>query len=70
VLVIGEPMSASHGGADPVTAYFTLYLHAMGSGRPRSFAATQKLLLDAGFSDVRQCRTRIPLIASTIVARP
>jgi demethylspheroidene O-methyltransferase len=70
VLVIGEPMSASHGGADPVTAYFTLYLHAMGSGRPRSFAATQKLLSHAGFSDVRQCRTRIPLIAGTIVARP
>jgi len=69
VLLIGEPMSASHGGPDPVSAYFSLYLHAMGSGRPRSFAAMRKLLSQSGFSDVSQRHTRIPLIASVIVAR-
>ncbi len=67
-LVIGEPMSGSS-GADPVSAYFSVYLHAMGSGRPRSFAALQKMLKQTGFTDVRQRATRIPMIASVIVAR-
>jgi len=68
ILVIGEPMSGPS-GADPVSAYFALYLHAMGSGRPRSFAALQKLLKQSGFSDVHRRQTRIPMIASVVVAR-
>lgn len=68
VLVIGEPMSGG-AGVDSVSAYFNLYLHAMGSGRPRSFAALQKLLRQSGFADVRLRKTRIPMIASVIVAR-
>jgi demethylspheroidene O-methyltransferase len=68
VLVIGEPMSGSS-AADAVSAYFNLYLLAMGSGRPRSSAALQKLLKQAGFADVRQLPTRIPMIASVIIAR-
>jgi demethylspheroidene O-methyltransferase len=67
-LVIGEPMSGSHGG-DSVGAYFGVYLHAMGHGRPRGFAALQKLLDKSGFTAVRLMGTRIPLIASVIVAR-
>lgn len=68
ILVIGEPMSATS-GVDSVSAYFNFYLHAMGSGRPRSFAALQKLLEQCGFVDVRLRKTRIPMIASVIVAR-
>jgi demethylspheroidene O-methyltransferase len=68
VLVIGEPMS-DPSGADPVSAYFALYLHAMGSGRPRTFAALQKLLKQSGFAEVRRRPTRIPTIASVVVAR-
>jgi demethylspheroidene O-methyltransferase len=68
VLVIGEPMSAPDSG-DSVGAYFGVYLHAMGHGRPRSFAALQKLLERSGFSDVRLRATRIPLIASVVVAQ-
>lgn len=68
VLVIGEPMSGAS-GADSVSAYFNLYLHAMGSGRPRSFAALQELLQRSGFVDVRLRKTRIPMIASVAVAR-
>lgn len=68
VLVIGEPISASS-GIDSVTAYFAMYLHAMGSGRPRTFAALQKLLVTSGFSNIQQRPTRIPTIASVIVAR-
>lgn len=68
VLVIGEPMSGAS-GVDSVSAYFNLYLHAMGSGRPRSFAAMRKLLKQSGFVEVRQRPTRIPMIAGVIVAR-
>ncbi len=68
VLVIGEPMSAAS-GPDAVSAYFGMYLHAMGSGRPRTFAALQKLLLASGFSSVQQRPSRIPMIAGVIVAR-
>lgn len=69
VLVIGEPMAKQSAG-DGVDAYFALYLHAMGSGRPRSFAAFQNLLRKAGFTDVKRRPTRIPMIADVIVARP
>lgn len=68
VLVIGEPMSGAS-GADPVSAYFGIYLHAMGSGRPRSFAALQNMLRQSGFTDIRERSTRIPMIAKVIVAR-
>ena len=68
VLVIGEPMSGAP-GVDSVSAYFNVYLLAMGSGRPRSFAALQKLLKQSGFAEVRQRQTRIPMIASVVVAR-
>jgi demethylspheroidene O-methyltransferase len=68
ILVIGEPMSDAS-GADSISAYFNLYLLAMGSGRPRNFAALQKLLKQSGFGEVRQRQTRIPMIASVVVAR-
>jgi demethylspheroidene O-methyltransferase len=67
VLVIGEPMSGSF-STDPLSAYFNLYLHTMGSGRPRSPAALRKLLNRSGFGEVRHRATRIPMIASVIVA--
>jgi demethylspheroidene O-methyltransferase len=66
-LVIGEPMSAE-AGTDAVSAYFSMYLYAMGSGRPRSFAALRRLLQASGFAEVGLRRTRIPMIAGVIVA--
>ncbi|MFT4119095.1 methyltransferase [Bradyrhizobium sp.] len=68
VLVIGEPMSGAS-GADPIGAYFGMYLHAMGSGRPRSVAALQSMLEQSGFTDIRERSSRIPMIAKVIVAR-
>jgi demethylspheroidene O-methyltransferase len=68
VLVIGEPMS-NPDGDDSVGTYFGVYLHAMGRGRPRSFAAVRKLLERSGFTAVQLRTTRIPLIAGVIVAR-
>jgi demethylspheroidene O-methyltransferase len=55
-------------GADSVSAYFGMYLLAMGSGRPRSFAALRELLITAGFSSIHRRPTRIPMIAAMIVA--
>ena len=68
VLVIGEPMSGAS-RADPVSAYFGIYLHAMGSGCPRSFAALQSMLKRSGFQDVHARATRIPMIAKVVTAR-
>ncbi|MGJ4963202.1 methyltransferase [Bradyrhizobium oligotrophicum] len=69
VLLLGEPMREAAGGSDGVSAYFEIYLRAMGQGRPRSPARLRELLHAAGFSQVRVLRTRIPLIASVIVAK-
>ncbi|BAM91897.1 hydroxyneurosporene-O-methyltransferase [Bradyrhizobium oligotrophicum S58] len=69
VLLLGEPMSEAASGADGVSAYFEIYLRAMGQGRPRSAARLRELLMAAGFSQVRQLRTRIPMIAGVIVAK-
>ncbi|MGJ5202028.1 methyltransferase [Bradyrhizobium sp. HKCCYLR20261] len=69
VLLLGEPMRDMAGGSDGVAAYFEIYLRAMGQGRPRSAARLRELLSMAGFSQVRVLRTRIPLIASVIVAK-
>ncbi|GAB1717031.1 MAG: O-methyltransferase [Nitrobacter sp.] len=67
-LVIGEPLAGAP-GVDSVGAYFEIYLQAMGSGRPRTFAATRQLLHLAGFRNIRRRPTRIPLIASVVVAQ-
>jgi demethylspheroidene O-methyltransferase len=68
VLLLGEPMREASGGSEGVSAYFEIYLRAMGQGRPRSAERLRELLNLAGFSQVRALRTRIPLIASVIVA--
>lgn len=69
VLLLAEPMRDAGGGADGVAAYFEIYLRAMGQGRPRSVHELRELLRQAGFTQMRALRTRIPLIASVIVAK-
>lgn len=64
-VVIAEPMRAER-GRDSVAAYFALYLHAMGSGRPRTPSEIADLCRGAGFLRVRRVRTRAPLIASIV----
>ena len=68
-LVIAEPLASTPGAAPMGDAYFGLYLFAMGRGRPRTFAELAALLQAAGFVGVRCKKTRIPLLASLIVAR-
>lgn len=67
-VLIAEPMSDT-AGAQSVAAYFSFYLLAMGSGRPRSAQTLAALLRDAGFDRVRFRRTRQPLLSRLVTAR-
>jgi demethylspheroidene O-methyltransferase len=66
--VVAEPMAGTK-GAESVGAYFSLYLLAMGRGRPRTKAELTALLHKAGFSRVREIGTRQPLLARILLAR-
>lgn len=67
-LLLAEPMADTPGARAMGDAYFGLYLHAMGRGRPRSAEALTALLREAGFGRVVQRRTRLPMLASVLVA--
>ncbi len=68
-LLIAEPMADTPGAAAFAAAYFMFYLRAMGSGRPRRPADIEKMLHAAGFVQVQQRTTPVPMIASVITAR-
>jgi demethylspheroidene O-methyltransferase len=68
-LLLGEPMAGTPGAERMGDAYFGMYLLAMGSGRPRSLAALERLLRTAGFRHVRPVDTHMPLQTRLIVAR-
>jgi demethylspheroidene O-methyltransferase len=67
-LLVAEPMAQVR-GAERLGAYFGMYLQAMGSGRVRSAADLGALLLQAGFGDVHELRTAVPLQAGLLLAR-
>ncbi|WP_167858561.1 methyltransferase [Methylobacterium nonmethylotrophicum] len=68
-LLVAEPMAGTP-GAEPVgDAYFGFYLLAMGSGRPRKAAELTGMLRQAGFTQVREHRTRRPLLVRLLAAR-
>ncbi len=67
-LLLAEPMAQTP-GAEPVEAYFALYLLALGSGRLRSAGELRRMLADAGFRRTELRPTAAPLVASVIVAR-
>ena len=69
LLVVAEPMAGTR-SAPGVGAYFSLYLWAMRSGRPRSRARLGELLEAAGFADVRERRSFQPLLVRVLTARP
>ena len=68
ILLLAEPM-AETAGAERVGAYFTMYLMAMGSGRPRSFDDLSRRLYAAGFARVRSVATARPMLTRLIVAQ-
>jgi demethylspheroidene O-methyltransferase len=69
-LLLAEPMAGTAGAEAMGGAYFGFYLLAMGQGRPRSAAETAGLLQRAGFLPPRLLRTRMPLLARALTARP
>ncbi len=66
-LVVAEPMAETR-GAEKVAAYFSLYLMAMGRGRPRTERQLQALLREAGFSRIERRATCQPLLVRLLVA--
>ncbi len=67
-LVLAEPMAGEEAD-DPITdAYFGFYLLAMGSGRARPMSQISAMLTDAGFVDVREVKTRRPLLTRLLRA--
>lgn len=69
ILLVVEPIAGRDQPGRLIDAYFSVYLLAMGSGRPRRFTELRALLERAGFRHVQQHRTRLPLITSVISAR-
>jgi demethylspheroidene O-methyltransferase len=69
-LLIAEPMAGTAGAERIADAYFGFYLLAMGSGRARTPAELKALLILAGFTDIKQPRTRRPLRVRLLTARP
>jgi len=70
VLLVAEPMAETSGAEPMGAAYFGFYLLAMGSGRPRTPAALESLLRQAGFTKIRLLPTRRPLLARVMTASP
>jgi len=68
-LLLAEPMAREHIGDPATDAYFGMYLHAMGQGRPRTAAELAALLDDAGFARVSEVRTQMPMLTGLLVAR-
>jgi len=69
VLLLAEPLADTPGARAMGDAYFGLYLLAMGRGRPRSAAELTQRLRAAGFAQVQQRATRLPLQCGLLVAR-
>ncbi len=67
-LLIAEPMAGTRGAEAMGESYFGLYLWAMGSGRPRTCAELEALLREAGFTEIRERRTRLPLLVRVLAA--
>ncbi len=69
VLLVAEPMAETR-GAEKVAAYFSLYLMAMGRGRPRTEQQLQALLREAGFHRIERRSTCQPLLVRLLIAHP
>jgi len=66
-VVVAEPMAGLRGAETVGAAYFSLYLLAMGQGRPRSREEYRSLLQDVGFRKVRSPRPRSPVLTGVVI---
>jgi len=67
-LLIAEPMAGTAGAESIGDTYFSFYLWAMGSGRPRTAQELQEMCLTAGFTRIREFKTPIPALTRLLVA--
>jgi demethylspheroidene O-methyltransferase len=68
-LLLAEPLAGTE-SAEPVgDAYFSFYLLAMGSGRPRRFTEIATLLEQAGFIRIQNIATRQKMLTGLVTAR-
>ncbi|MEM8984868.1 MAG: methyltransferase [Pseudomonadota bacterium] len=67
-LLIAEPMLATPSAPMFGGVYFSLYLLAMGSGRPRRPDEIVEMLTNTGFRDCEWRRTAVPMVAQVLVA--
>jgi len=68
VLLLAEPMLGTPGAETVGDAYFSFYLLAMGTGRPRSPDQLKRMLTEAGFRRPRVVPTLQPLQTCLILA--
>ena len=68
-LLLAEPLAGTRRAEAAGAAYFGFYLLAMGSGRPRTRPELEQLLRAAGFHDVKERPTGIPLLVRVLVAK-
>lgn len=69
VLLIAEPFAGTRHTARVTDAYFNLYFTAMGQGRTRTPGEIAAMAAGAGFGDLRQWPTAIPLISGVMTLR-
>ncbi|MEM1263343.1 MAG: methyltransferase [Pseudomonadota bacterium] len=67
-LLIAEPMLATPSAPMFGGVYFSFYLLAMGSGRPRRPDEIVEMLTNAGFRSVEWRRTAVPMVAQVLIA--
>jgi demethylspheroidene O-methyltransferase len=67
-LLIAEPMAGTEGAAPIGDTYFSFYLWAMGSGRPRTAEELKGMCLAAGFNSIREFKTPSPALTRLLVA--
>jgi demethylspheroidene O-methyltransferase len=68
-LLVAEPMAGAPGAPRMGDAYFGFYLLAMGSGRSRTAADLAALIQAAGFENVQERPTALPVQVGVLIAR-
>ncbi|MFZ4651468.1 MAG: methyltransferase [Rubrivivax sp.] len=68
-LLLAEPMAGAPGAPRMGDAYFGFYLLAMGSGRSRTAQDLATLVREAGFVEVREVPTALPVQVGVLLAR-
>lgn len=67
-IAVIEPMADDSRAGRLIDAYFSIYLLAMGQGRPRRFDTLARFLESAGFETPKRLKTGMPIVTSVAVA--